>query len=203
MHKFIKFSLFAVMMIFSTTAMANEADQAKEFVDNIGKAVISSFADKNQNSTQQEKVLADILTQKFAVRAISNFVLGKYSRNATSTQMDGFEAAFKKLVITLYTKQFNHYSGEKFEVKNAFTVGSGKRLLVTADILSKDKEPIRLSFLLGHRSDGLKILDVRVQGISMILTLRSEYTSFLNHNDGNLDKLINELRIRVVKLTSN
>ena len=47
---------------------------------------------------------------------------------------------------------------------------------------------------LGEREETFKILDVVVEGVSMAISLRSEYGSVLKQHGGDLDRLIALLR---------
>ena len=42
-----------------------------------------------------------------------------------------------------------------------------------------------------------KIVDIMVEGISMIMTQKSEFSSFIKRNGGKIDALLDELRKRI------
>ena len=59
------------------------------------------------------------------------------------------------------------------------------------------EEPVKIAWRLLQRDGDLKIVDVRVENLSMAITLRSEYTSMLQRNGGNVSALVSELRERL------
>ncbi|MCH7795062.1 MAG: ABC transporter substrate-binding protein, partial [Proteobacteria bacterium] len=44
------------------------------------------------------------------------------------------------------------------------------------------------------RDDGYRIVDIVAEGISIAVTLRSEYTSVLKQSGGDIDALVRKLR---------
>jgi phospholipid transport system substrate-binding protein len=57
-------------------------------------------------------------------------------------------------------------------------------------------EPMRVDFQVRSVSDSFKILDVRVEGVSMVLAQRDEFTSYIAQNGGRVESLIDALRQR-------
>jgi len=47
---------------------------------------------------------------------------------------------------------------------------------------------------------GFKIVDIVAEGVSIAVTLRSEYGSALKNNGGNVAKLVEELRVKLSAL---
>jgi len=69
-------------------------------------------------------------------------------------------------------------------------------ILVYTTIKPKDQIiKIRWRLRLAYSPTGYKIIDIIAEGVSLIVTLRAEYTSFIKQNGG-IDSLIAELRKR-------
>jgi phospholipid transport system substrate-binding protein len=57
-----------------------------------------------------------------------------------------------------------------------------------------DNPPANVTWVVADESGTPKIVDVIAEGTSLRLTQRSDYASFLAHNGGNIDALIDALR---------
>lgn len=207
MRNFLKFlTIFALITVgYTSIGSANEVSESQQFIEAIGKTVIGSLTNEKLSQKDRDDILKNVLSRNFDIPKIGHFVLGRYALGATGEQFGGFLNAFEGYILALYSKQFDHYSGEQFKVTKVYEPHSRRnRVVVFAEILSNNKEPIRLSFLVDSTvKNNFKILDVKIQGISMISTLRADYTSFLGQNNGNVDKLTEALKLKVAQLTSN
>ena len=199
------------MLFFSFNASAIEyhtirlEDNAAQFVADIGNTIISNLADKSQTEADREKIVRKILTEKFDTKSISLFILTGYRRGVSEVELDEFREVFEDYIIALYTKQFAHYSGEQFEVTRAiYDRRLGGNFIVFAKILSKGKKPNDISFQLTFRpKEGtFRIMDVKIEGISMVLTLRDDTTAYLRQNNGDIQKLIAAIRVRIANVAA-
>lgn len=193
--------LTIVTMFFSFSAVANTKDEAVEFVAGIGNAVVSNLADTKATSAQREELLRKILETNFDVKSISHFVLGRHVKLAAPNELNEFTKVFQDYIISLYVKQFAHYNGERFTVTGSLKSRTSSAVMVYGKIDSDGKEPIKLSFQLRPENQGFKIVDVRIEGISMVVTLRSDFVGFMDRNQGGVAKLIDMLRQRSVQLS--
>ena len=57
-----------------------------------------------------------------------------------------------------------------------------------------DPNPTKVVFQVRNSKDVYKILDVKIQGVSMIVTQRDEFTGFIRNNGGKVSALITALR---------
>mgnify|MGYP002881129422 FL=1 len=60
--------------------------------------------------------------------------------------------------------------------------------------------PTKVVFQVRNSSDEYKILDVKIQGVSMIVTQRDEFTGFIRNNGGKIGPLIEALRKKTATL---
>ena len=54
--------------------------------------------------------------------------------------------------------------------------------------------PVNITWMVGEADGAMRIEDVVAEGMSLRMTQRSDYASFLAHNGGNLDTLLAALR---------
>ena len=87
------------------------------------------------------------------------------------------------------------YRGQSFEVTGAKVV-SDKDALVTSRILSDGEPPLQVDWRLRERDGARPVtIDLIVEGVSLIVTLRSEFASVIERQG--FDGLLAELRLRI------
>ena len=57
-------------------------------------------------------------------------------------------------------------------------------------------QPIKLEWEVRQVPAGLRITDVKVEGVSMVMTRRSDFNSYIQQNGGKVQALIDELEAR-------
>ena len=139
----------------------------------------------------------ELLREGFAVDTIGQFVLGQYRRTAGKETVIEFINVFEEYIVSLYAKQFNRYTGETFAVEKVVdTARAGDSIVMTKIVPSGGAESLRVDFQVRSVGDTFKILDVRVEGVSMVLAQRDEFTSYIGQNGGRVESLIDALRQR-------
>ena len=81
---------------------------------------------------------------------------------------------FPKYVAKLYAIQFSDYAGQTFAVKGS-KPGSDGSTIVNAEIDQPNGEPIKLDFIVQSAGQAPKVIDVKVEGVSLLVTKRSEF----------------------------
>jgi phospholipid transport system substrate-binding protein len=129
----------------------------------------------------------------FNVPGISRFVLGRYWRLATPAQQQEFVRQFTNYVALVYANRLAEYSGESLRVTGSRAAPDGE--LVSSQIIrTNGQPPARVDWLLNPVAGSYKISDVIFEGVSMAVTQRSEFASFIQRNGGQVQSLITALR---------
>ena len=196
-------SVFVVAGLWSGSGYAQtKAEGAKAFVTQLGERTIGFLSDSSSSMEAREKKLRELLREGFAVDRIGRFVLGKYRRTATPEKVQEFVDVFEDYIVSLYASQFTRYGGEKFEVQKVVNSSRAKDSMVVTKILPTDgQEPLRVDFQVRNLGDAYKIMDVRIEGVSMVLAQRDEFTAFIAKNGGDVDSLISALRQRIANFS--
>ena len=186
--------LFTVLFTFSVQASATY-DDSGAFVKALGDRAINLLTQSQVSDEQQETRFRLLLREGFAVDKIGRFVLGKYRRKATSEELDEFLKLFEDYIVSLYSSAFRNYSGETFAVSRVVKTRSARDTMVVTHINPEtDPNPTKVVFQVRNSKDVYKILDVKIQGVSMIVTQRDEFTGFIRNNGGKVSALITALR---------
>jgi phospholipid transport system substrate-binding protein len=172
---------------------------AAAFVQTLADQVIAILKNKSLGKDDRVNQLADVFLTGFDVRAIGLFVLGRFGRDLPLAERNDYLVTFKTYVVETYAVRFNTYAGEQFSVTKE-TPDGPDGAWVFSDIGQKGEEPIEVQWRVRKIQEGLKIVDVVVEGVSLIVTQRSEFASILQHNGGSVSKLTDLLRNKIQEL---
>ena len=170
------------------------ASEASEFVRKLGDDTIAVLATPDTTAEQRKARFRELLDEGFAVETIGRFVLGRYWRAATPAQRSDFLRLFREFILETYAGRLGTYAGETSKVIKELPLDE-KDTLVSTEIRSPDGPPIRVDYRVRARPAGLKIIDVFVEGVSLITTQRAEFASVINRTGG-VEGLLELLRER-------
>lgn len=191
---------FAVLLT-STVESASTYRDPGAFITALANKAIKLLASKSATDEEQEARFRNLLREGFAVERIGKFVLGKYRRSATDQEITVFLNLFEDYIVTLYSSAFRHYSGQTFVVARIVKTRNPRDTMVVAHINPNDPEgPTKVVFQVRNSLGEYKILDVKIQGVSMIVTQRDEFTGFIRNNGGKVAALIEALRKKTASL---
>jgi phospholipid transport system substrate-binding protein len=170
------------------------------FVTNLGEKALSEIKKNATSREQMEANFEQLLEQYFDVPSISRFVLARYWRVATDAEKAEFTKLFEKYVVQSYATRFSEYSGETFQVKDvARNQPDAGFDTVHSLILRPGQENVRADWVLRSDSGKLRIVDVKIEGVSMVQTYRSEFASVIQNGGGKVGALNEALRKKIAQ----
>ncbi len=129
----------------------------------------------------------------FDCPGIARFVLGRYWRNASEEEQQEFVKLFENYVVFVYTARLSNFGGQTFKVRGSRSDGDG--VIVSTEIFNPgNSSPLRIDWRLVTDNGVYKINDVIVEGISMMVTQRSEFASVVQRHGGHLRGLLTMMR---------
>ncbi len=168
---------------------------AMEYMHKLASVTLGILGNKGIPLTEREQKVRKLLGENLAVRSIGKFVVGKAWRTATQEQKDEYQNLFEKFITLTYAKRLGGYAGEKFAVTASKSVGKKKDALVTTEIQRPSGPPLVAGWRIRENKGAYRILDVMVEGISMVVAQRSEFTTIIRKNG--MQGLIETLRAKV------
>lgn len=188
MKRFLLSMLVVAGLGMTPSLAAASPEGAKSFVDTVAKQVITVAKADSSTSTKEAKIQS-IFSDKVDINFIARFVLGKHWRSASPAQQSAYVAAYRPFILKNYATKLAKYSGQSYELKNARTDGDAN--VVTMVIHDTDGEDINVDYRL--RGDGgYRIVDIVVEGVSLLTTQRSEFNSIVESKG--IDGLIAALK---------
>jgi phospholipid transport system substrate-binding protein len=174
--------------IFMSRAAAQESG-ASSFVTSLGDRVIEIL--KQDALPQRKTALRAEFTRAFDVQTMARFAAGTYWRRAEPAQRQEYLKLFGDYVAGLYANKFGDYAGQEFKVVGEHP-SADNDIAVESTIIQRGKPPVKVDFRVRKSDGGYKIVDVYVEGISLLITKRDEFTTVLSREG--MDGLLSRLR---------
>ncbi|WP_448189050.1 MlaC/ttg2D family ABC transporter substrate-binding protein [Azospirillum sp. sgz301742] len=188
----------AALLAFSSwaipSAFAQSSDTgASAFIQKLGNEAISSFANKSKPKPEALARFKELLNTGFDVPYIGRWVLGRYWNQASPQQQQEYQQLFERLIVKTYADRFVEYSGETFKITGSRPEGDNDTM-VTTQVIRPNGPPVAVDWRVRKRDASYKIIDVVVEGVSMGVTQRQEFSSVIQSNGGRIEGLIQALR---------
>lgn len=201
--------LIAIVMAIGLTYPASAGPQiaaagigADQFVMKFGDRAVDLLGNANLDDTAREAAMRQLLTDHFDLNFLSRFVLSRHWRRASEAERADFRRVFEDYVVNTYGRRMRGYSGEKILVKSARAVGE-RGAYVASAIKRAEGAPISVNWRLRQSNGGWTIVDVVVEGVSMAVTQRSEFSAVIRANGGTVTALIDKLRRLTARKKNN
>jgi phospholipid transport system substrate-binding protein len=170
-------------------AMASP-EGASAFVEKLVDEAITVLKIPLDDKTRRESGLRSLLVENFDLPLISRLVVGRHWRKANEAQKEAFRQVFEEHIVRVYTSQLGAYGDERVEMRS-IVARSDKDTIVGTEIVRQSDPPLRIDWLVRETSGTYKVIDIAAEGVSMMTTKRSEFSSVIAR-DG-MDGLISQL----------
>lgn len=183
-------------------AFADDVSDAQNFVRVLADKAISQLTSPTLSQNEREDKFRVLLHEHFDVAAMGKSALGRYWRVATPTEQSEYMDLFEDLIVATYASKFRDYGGENLDITNVMPISGSEdnAILVQSQVVRNVAKPIRVDWRVSQPSQNPKIIDVVIEGVSMIQTQRSEFTSVIVRTGNKVSGLIEELRAKTKML---
>ena len=193
MNRLVFSVLLAASLSISTVAFAANPASAKNFIDGLAVQVLTLVKNEAVSKSEKQSRIEALFSDKVDINFVAKFVLGKHWRTATPQQQTAYVASYKPFILKNYASKLTKYSGQTYTLKN--TRVDGDASVVTMEINDPDGQKINVDYRLRDDSGAFKIVDISVEGVSLLTTQRSEFNGIIE-NKG-IDGLIDALKKQV------
>ncbi len=166
---------------------------ASELIRRLGEQAIAALDAPGASLEAREARFRSLLSEGFDLAFIGRFVLGRYWRQATPEQRSDYLALFGEYVLQTYSARLGGYAGESMTILSERPAGT-KDIVVSTRILRPSGPPIQAAWRVRTTGGRYRIIDIMVEGVSMVVTQRSEFAAVIQRRG--LQGLIDELRVR-------
>jgi len=171
---------------------ASQQNAAIEIVDQ-AVSKINQIINSGDTQTQMLRSFETVFNVFADVPTIAKYALGRDARTASDEQLKAYTKAFSGYFSNKYGKRFREFIGGKIEIKSVVKVKNYYSVNTIAYMPAY--EPFEVDFLVSDRSGQPLVFNLIIEGVNMLLAERQEIGALLDRNSGNIDALIDDLRV--------
>lgn len=174
---------------------APSAEAASELVDTVGQEVLGILENDKLSDREKFDRLVDVLEGPIDLDLVGRLILGRHWRTADEAQRERYQTLFRQYALANLASKPHLYRGQDFEITNALVVND-RDAVVETKITGTEGEPLDVSWRLRENSSGdMVAIDLVVEGVSLIVSQRSEFGSVIERQG--MDGLLAELERRI------
>ena len=140
---------------------------------------------------ERERGIRKVLEQSFDLPYMARAALGTHWNQASEEERQRFVKAVVSAEARAYSERFGQYGGQTLTVGRVFQRSNGTSV-VDSKLNQTNGEPVKIEWEV--RND--RITDVKIEGVSMVMTRRSDFNSYIQNHGGKVEPLIEELEAR-------
>ena len=186
-------SLFIVSGLVRANAQSAE-DIVKSTADQVIKKIAENRAGLDAHPEQLYDLINDLVIPHFDFTSMSKWVLGNNWRQASDEQREKFVNEFRTLLVRTYARALLEYSDQQINYLPVQSDPNSNLVVVKTEVQSTGSPPVPIDYRMHVSNGGWKVVDVIVDGISLIATYRGSFASEIRKNG--IDALISKLTER-------
>jgi len=178
-----------VLLIMSQVGWSDDKNAAKELLMVKVEAALSVLQRKDLVQQEKNKQVVKIVEPIFDYNLMAKLTLGrKYWPGLSEKNREKFTDLFVARLKKSYIDKLSLYTDEK--VVYDAPVQEGIKIQIPTSVISKNHR-IAMMYKLYKSSNGWKIYDISIEGVSLISTYRSQFYDILSK--GTIDDLLLKL----------
>jgi len=172
--------LLAIALSFFLLSSASAQGLAPdELVRKVTADVLDSIkADKQLQAGDKNKALA-LAEQKVLplvdFREAAKLATGRSWQSATPEQQERIVTEFRRMLVRIYSNAIDVYRGQTMKVLPVRMASGATEVTVRNQYIREGRPPVPVDYAMHKLPEGWKIYDISVDGVSLVLTYRSEF----------------------------
>ena len=183
---------FALIFLYPLVSHSDEnLASSKVFVEKLGKQVVEKVSNTEITELERYNNFKKLYLSSFDNYYISRFVLGRYWKTIDKGVQKKFVDSFNNYIVATYAPKFKGWEGTFKAVESLF---ENNYYNVKMDILNKDGPTLKMMWKMYlNKNKEFKILDVNIDGVSMLVTQRAEFLSVIKNHPNGVNGLIDAM----------
>ena len=153
--------------------------------------IVSILARRDDPQEVRIRAIEEIAYDIFDFTTMSKLVLARNWRKLSNDQKGEFVREFKRSLARTYGTRIDRYDQEQIDVFGS-QVEPRDDVSIKTRILGGQYDGAVLSYRLRERNDRWRIIDVVIEGVSLVSNYRSQFSEILS--SGTIDDLLDKLR---------
>lgn len=183
-----------VLPVRAQSSAAEDPQGARDFIQTLADTALAAWTDTQLTEEERKSRFYELLFEGFYVQYIGRFALGRYRQEASEQQINRFDDVFPQFVVQTFQERIGDYADERIEVTDHAPAGR-RDIIVRSKILRPSDTDLLADWRVRRIGDDFKIIDVKLEGISMATTLRSDFQEKISKQG--FDGLVEELASKI------
>ena len=170
--------LFAFLPLFTFQARAQE-QSPDELVRKVTADVLEAVkSDKALAEGDRRKALAlaeEKILPHVDFREAARLAVNRAWAGATPAQQDRIVSEFRSMLVRIYSSSIDTYRGQTMRVQPVKLAPGATDTTVRNQYIRPGQTPVLVDYAMRKTPEGWKIYDIVVEGVSLVLTYRSEF----------------------------
>lgn len=175
------FTFLLILASFTTMAGEVRAEDARELIKTTAEEIISHVKTNRSGLENDPSQLYALVNEKIVpfvdFPRMSRWILGKNWRKASDAQKAQFTEEFKKLLIKTYATALLKLSNEVITYPSVKNKVKNGKVSIKSEVILPGGQRFSLQYRMHHKDQNWKIYDVSVDGVSLISTYRSSFST--------------------------
>lgn len=194
MKRFFAIALFSVIQSLSVTSMA-QVLSPDQLVQKMTEEVLATVkADKDLQAGDKQKALKlaeEKVLPHIDFEEATRLAVGRAWSQTSAEQKKQLVTEFRRMLVRTYSNAIEGYQGQTLKVLPARGKPDPQDTTVRAQFVRAGGQPLPMEFQMRKTDQGWKIYDITVEGVSLVLTYRSEFDQIVRQEG--IDGLIKRL----------
>jgi phospholipid transport system substrate-binding protein len=169
----------------------------RAMIEETAEKVVSILAQRDRPSEERISEIETLAYEIFDFTTMSKLVLARNWRKMSKEQRTEFVREFKRHLSRTYGSRLDRYDQEEVEVYGA-QVEPRNDVSIKTRIVGGQFDAAEVSYRLRNRDDQWRIIDVVIEGVSLVSNYRSQFAEVLN--GGTIEDLLAKLRDKNFKI---
>jgi len=185
---------FFALMLLATPVLAQDLGP-EELVKKITQDVLDSIKSDKQLAAGDKQKALKLAEEKILPHVdfaeATRLAVGRAWSQATPEQKKKLTDEFRRMLVRTYSSAIGTYEGQTMKVLPVRMKPDDTDVTVQNQFIRPGAQPVKIDYSMKKAEKGWKIYDIVVEGISLVLTYRSEFDAVVKQ-DG-IDGLIKRL----------
>ena len=171
-------ALLAISVIFALPSFAAQSS-CQIFATTMTKHVVDIFHDSKLSESQKRGALSAVFKEAVDTDWIGRFVLGRFWKTANNDEQAQYLKHYRAYITQNYISKFNDEDGMSVDeiVLSTFAPQTPNQFEAKTLIKRKNEEDVKVDYLLDDTSGKCQVHDIKVEGVSLLTTQRSEFAA--------------------------
>ncbi len=185
-------ALFGALFAVSLHAQEMKPDELVQKVTNDVLSAIKSDKDLAAGDKQKALQLAEEkVLPLIDFEEATRLAVGRAWRQANPEQRKRLVTEFRRMLVRTYSNSIQSYQGQTLKVLPSHGKQTDDDTTVRTQFIRSGGKPLPIDFEMHKTDQGWKIYDIAVEGVSLVITYRSEFDQVVRQ--GGIDALIKRL----------